>query len=78
VTAWGEAVPSAPTCAPIRLTSADPTTAASATFAIAAACSAVLMPKPTATGRSVALQARHGRNAALAAERVPVMPAIET
>ncbi len=34
-------------------TSAEPTTAASATRATAAACSGVLMPKPTATGRSV-------------------------
>src|SRR5690625_1248290 len=37
----------------IRLTIAEPTTAASATLPIAAACSGVLMPKPTAIGISV-------------------------
>src|SRR5215470_3684222 len=36
-----------------RCTSAVPTTAASATRATSAACSAVLMPKPTATGSGV-------------------------
>src|SRR5262249_18137551 len=35
-----------------RATRAEPTTAASATLATAAACSGVLMPKPTATGTS--------------------------
>ena len=45
----------------IRATMAEPTTAPSAKRAISAACSGVLMPKPTAQGRSVAaLQPRHG------------------
>ena len=37
----------------MRSTMAEPTTAASADAATAAACSGVVMPKPTATGRSV-------------------------
>src|SRR5258706_3342892 len=67
-------------CPNTRSTRADPTTAASATLATAAAWAAVRMPKPTATGSAVW---RFRRMTALdtsasAADRGPVIPAIET
>ena len=61
-------------------TSAEPTTAASATRAMAAACAGVRMPKPTATGS--ALWRRRRATAAptcsASGALVPVMPVIET
>src|SRR5690606_16718244 len=64
----------------IRCTSAEPTTAASATRATSAACSGVLMPKPTASGRSVCRRSRStaAATASADAEVVPVMPVIAT
>src|SRR6516162_3531509 len=64
----------------IALTSAEPTTTPSALDAMAAACSAVRTPKPTATG---SLQWRLMRATAAAVfavsgAAVPVMPVMET
>src|SRR3546814_10871426 len=67
-------------CSAMMSTKADPTTTPSATFAIAAACSGVRTPKPTATGRSVAALRRVTASSMLvcAACWSPVMPATDT
>jgi hypothetical protein len=80
VTACFEALPSDFTCWAMQPTRAEPTTAPSAALAIASACSAVLMPNPTTTGNCVCRfsRATAAETSALAAERVPVMPAIAT
>ena len=72
--------PRRPARGAISSTSAEPTTAASATRAMAAARSGVRMPKPTATGRPVAarMRATAGATAASSASSVPVTPATET
>ena len=50
-------------------TSAEPTTAASATRAMAAACAGVRMPKPTATGSALCRRRRADRGADLIGQR---------
>jgi len=59
---------------------ADPTTAPSATEAMARALSGVRMPKPTMTGRSVAalIRATSGPTSPAWAAAAPVMQLIET
>src|SRR5579863_6527855 len=52
-TSVGIALPSESSEAAMRSTSAEPTTAASATRATSCACAGVRMPKPTATGKVV-------------------------
>ena len=58
----------------------EPTTAASATLATAAAWAGVLIPKPTAIGNWVKRRSRSTATWTLAAStvRVPVMPVIAT
>src|SRR5690606_15523825 len=67
-------------CSPISSTSAEPTTTPSATRAMAAACSGVRTPKPTATGRSVErlMRVTLASMESNAACCLPVMPATET
>ena len=61
-------------------TMALPTTAASANSPMAANCSGVEMPKPTATGSAVALRMRAilAATAPSSASRLPVTPASDT
>jgi len=61
-------------------TSAEPTTTPSALRAIAAACSAVRTPKPTATGSAVwrLMRATASATLELSGAAMPVMPVIET
>ena len=71
--------PASSACATVS-TSAEPTTAASATRAISAACAGVLMPKPAATGSAEwrFKRATAAATLSIAADFVPVMPAIAT
>src|SRR5690625_7800122 len=55
---------------PRRLTSAEPIMTASAYSETAAACCAVRMPKPTATGRSMAARTRSTSEPRAAVSRV--------
>jgi hypothetical protein len=66
--------------APMSLTMAEPTTQPSATLAMAFACSGVVMPKPTITGRSVdrLIRATSGPTSPACAAAAPVIPVIET
>src|SRR6185312_7339267 len=76
----GVALPFASSEDATRSTSAEPTTAASATFATAAACAGVRMPKPTATGSSVCFFSRVTAAVITSpvADLVPVTPATAT
>jgi hypothetical protein len=57
-----------------------PTTTPSATAPIAAACSGVFTPKPTATGSGVCdlIRATLAATSPVSGVRVPVIPVIET
>ena len=59
---------------------ADPTTTASATAAMSATCSGVLIPKPTATGNTVwrLIRATDSPTDAMSGDAAPVIPLIET
>src|SRR5579864_9603472 len=76
----GSAFPAESREAAMRSTSAEPTTAASATRATSCACAGVRMPKPTATGKVVCRfsLATAAVTLCAAADFVPVMPATET
>src|SRR5690606_33264687 len=67
-------------CVPMSSPRAEPTITPSATRAIAAACSGVRTPKPTATGKSVAALNRFTASSMLACAAccLPVIPATET